>query len=127
MTVCIAASSVRVGALVVVAYIICHAGLPAQQNAMVEAVSKSAIQLPEEFVKAMNLDPFALLHKGAVAYEDTARAEPDSAWDGAAATERLRQWAGIQSASDLDLPTRSKYARGFAYVAGDGTRLDDYK
>jgi hypothetical protein len=33
--------------------------LPAQQNAMVEAVSKSAIQLPEEFLKALDLDPFA--------------------------------------------------------------------
>jgi hypothetical protein len=31
--------------------------LPAQQNAVVEAVSKSAIQLPEEFIKAMGLDP----------------------------------------------------------------------
>ena len=31
--------------------------LPAQQQAVVEAVSKSAVRLPEEFVKAMGLDP----------------------------------------------------------------------
>lgn len=31
--------------------------LPAQQNAMVEAVSKSTIQVPEEFINAMGLDP----------------------------------------------------------------------
>jgi hypothetical protein len=33
--------------------------LPAQQNAMVEAVSKSLIELPEEFLEALHLDPFA--------------------------------------------------------------------
>jgi hypothetical protein len=31
--------------------------LPAQQNAVVEAVSKSRLSLPEEFVRAMGLDP----------------------------------------------------------------------
>jgi hypothetical protein len=31
--------------------------LPAQQNAVVEAVSKGAVPLPEEFMKAMGLDP----------------------------------------------------------------------
>jgi hypothetical protein len=31
--------------------------LPAQQNAVVEAVGKSLVQLPEEFIKAMGLDP----------------------------------------------------------------------
>jgi hypothetical protein len=31
--------------------------LPAQQNAVVEAVSKSAVAIPEEFLKAMGLDP----------------------------------------------------------------------
>jgi hypothetical protein len=31
--------------------------LPAQQNAVVEAVGKSAVQLPEDFIKAMGLDP----------------------------------------------------------------------
>jgi hypothetical protein len=34
--------------------------LPAQQNAIVEAVSKSTIQLPEEFIKAMDLDGLVL-------------------------------------------------------------------
>ncbi len=31
--------------------------LPAQQNAIVEAVSKSAVTLPDEFVRAMGLEP----------------------------------------------------------------------
>jgi hypothetical protein len=31
--------------------------LPAQQNAVVEAVSKSLVALPDDFLKAMNLDP----------------------------------------------------------------------
>jgi hypothetical protein len=31
--------------------------LPAQQNAVVEAVSKGTVPLPEEFIKAMGLDP----------------------------------------------------------------------
>jgi hypothetical protein len=101
--------------------------LPAQQNAIVEAVSKSTIQLPEEFIQALELDPFVFQSKGAVAYEETPKADKDSAWDGAAATERLRHWAGVQSSSDLDRETRKKYSRGFAYVAGDGSRLDDYK
>jgi hypothetical protein len=117
--------------------------LPAQQNAIVEAVSKSDIQLPDEFIKAMELDlvlpsltfgarqtPSAEF-KGAVAYEDTPRADKDTAWDGDAATARLREWSGIGGA-DLksalqDAETRKKYARGFAYVSGDGMRLADYK
>jgi hypothetical protein len=33
--------------------------LPAQQNAVVEAVSKAALSLPEEFIQAMDLDPLA--------------------------------------------------------------------
>jgi hypothetical protein len=36
--------------------------LPAQQNAVVEAVSKSRLELPEEFIRAMGLDP-QLLHR----------------------------------------------------------------
>jgi hypothetical protein len=39
--------------------------LPAQQNAVVEAVSKSAVQLPDEFVRAMGLDA-GLLQKSEV-------------------------------------------------------------
>jgi hypothetical protein len=42
--------------------------LPAQQNAVVEAVSKSAVTIPEEFIKAMGLDPRL--------FEDSAR-RPD--------------------------------------------------
>ena len=38
-------------------FIIGFAGLPAQQNALVEAVSKSNLTLPAEFVRAMGLDP----------------------------------------------------------------------
>ncbi len=34
--------------------------LPAQQNAVVEAVSKSAVEVPEEFLKLLGLDPAAL-------------------------------------------------------------------
>src|SRR5438552_9472502 len=37
--------------------------LPAQQNAIVEAVSKSALQLPEEFIKAMELDVLGIPSK----------------------------------------------------------------
>jgi hypothetical protein len=114
--------------------------LPAQQNAIVEAVSKSAIQLPEEFIKAMDLDrmsipaltlgagqTFGAGYKGPVAYEETPRADKDTTWDGDAATARLREWSGIQPGSDLDAQRRKQYARGFAYVAGDGTHLGDYK
>jgi hypothetical protein len=101
--------------------------LPTQQNALVEAVSKSAIQLPAEFIQAMELDPFVFHSKGAVAYEETPQADKDAPWDGAAATARLRQWAGIQAGSDLDTESKKKYSRGFAYVVGEGTRLDDYK
>lgn len=101
--------------------------LPAQQNAIVEAVSKSVVQLPAEFIQAMELGPFVLPSKGVVAYEETPKADKDSSWDGAAASARLRHWAGIQSAADLDPETKKKYSRGFAYVAGDGSRLDDYK
>jgi hypothetical protein len=38
--------------------------LPAQQNAIVEAVSKSTIELPLEFIQALDLDPFAFQSKG---------------------------------------------------------------
>ena len=38
--------------------------LPAQQNAMVEAVSKSSIQLPEEFIQALELDPLLFQSHG---------------------------------------------------------------
>jgi hypothetical protein len=38
--------------------------LPAQQNAIVEAVSKSTIELPQEFIKALDLDPLAFQSKG---------------------------------------------------------------
>jgi hypothetical protein len=101
--------------------------LPAQQNAIVEAVSKSTIQLPEEFMKAMDLESLAFLRKGSVAYEDSAKADKDTAWDGAAATAHLRDWAGMEPGSNLDTEARKKYARGFAYVSGDGTHLGDYK
>jgi hypothetical protein len=122
--------------------------LPAQQNAIVEAVSKSVIELPEEFIKAMGLDldlpsltfgarqTLEADYKGAVAYEDTPRADRDTAWDGDAATARLREWAGIQPGSEggadsksglHDADIRKKYARGFAYVSSDGTHLGDYK
>jgi hypothetical protein len=37
--------------------------LPAQQNAVVEAVSKSQLTLPEEFLRAMGLDPELLPHE----------------------------------------------------------------
>ncbi len=49
--------------------------LPAQQNAIVEAVSKSTIQLPEEFIQALELDPFVFRSKGAVAHEAAAKAD----------------------------------------------------
>jgi hypothetical protein len=62
--------------------------LPAQQNAIVEAVSKSAIELPEEFIKAMDLDAFGMSartfaagRKGPVAYGDTPPADKDTASD----------------------------------------------
>jgi hypothetical protein len=35
--------------------------LPAQQNAVVEAVSKGTVPLPEEFIKAMEIDPAIFL------------------------------------------------------------------
>jgi hypothetical protein len=39
--------------------------LPAQQNAVVEAVSKAAIELPDEFIQALDLDPLAFRHRSA--------------------------------------------------------------
>jgi hypothetical protein len=38
--------------------------LPAQQNALVEAVSKSMVQLPKEFLDALDLDPFLFQNAG---------------------------------------------------------------
>jgi hypothetical protein len=90
--------------------------LPAQQNAVVEAVSKSSIALPDEFSSLLGLDE--VLSKGAVPYADTAKADKSTAWDADAARGRLKEWAG----DDL-----RKYRRGFAYVDGKGDNVGDYK
>lgn len=56
--------------------------LPAQQNALVEAVSKSTIQLPEEFIQVLDLDPFLLRSNGLAAHADAAEADPQPPWAG---------------------------------------------
>ncbi len=38
--------------------------LPAQQNALVEAVSKSAVALPDEFLEVLDLDPLVFPNQG---------------------------------------------------------------
>ena len=49
--------------------------LPAQQNAMVEAVSKSGIQLPEEFIQALHLDPFTF--SGSASMNEPGQPDPE--------------------------------------------------
>jgi hypothetical protein len=49
--------------------------MPAQQNAVVEAVSKSALQLPADFMQAMGLDP-RLLQTALPASHDAAQPIP---------------------------------------------------
>mgnify|MGYP000022201476 CR=1 FL=1 len=48
-------------------------------------------------------------------------------WDGDAARLRLRKRASSDESGDWDKVDRSEYAKGFAYVAGDGASEADYK
>ena len=62
---------------------------------------------------------------GAVSY-DSAPVVSGS-WDAGAAKLRLRKWASSDSSGDVDKIDLKKYARGFAFVDGDGSKLGDYK
>jgi len=61
------------------------------------------------------------LEAGAVAGHQPPKADKDRSWDGDAAVQRLRQWAG---GPDKDKVDWARYAEGFAWV--DPERRDDY-
>ncbi len=60
--------------------------------------------------------------KGPVPYAEYALDDSED-WDAAAAEARLKTWATGED-GEVDL---AQYAKGFAYVAGEGEQLGDYK
>ena len=66
---------------------------------------------------------------GAVRYEKTAKDEMDSsAWDGAAAVQRLQKWASSDGSGNKDTINWAKYRRGFTwYDADDDENFGAYK
>jgi hypothetical protein len=102
--------------------------LPAQQNAVLESVTRALPAIPAEIEEALGINFKALVapeiaEKGPIAFEETTKADADRAWDGDAAVARLRKWAGVdESPAGWD-----RFARGFAYYTGAGDKVSDYK
>jgi hypothetical protein len=93
--------------------------LPANQEAIVEAVSKGLLDhLPDPLEEALeDLDE----QKGPVPYAGGPKAPKDHPWNAAAARERIKEWAGGADWKP------GKYRRAFAYVDGFGSQLSQYK
>lgn len=60
-------------------------------------------------------------NKGAVPKFEKTKSSSKSKWDAAGAIKRLKEWAKKDEEVDL-----KKFARGFAYVKGDGDAIADY-